>query len=131
MDNLEFPDHSFAQEIIKMDIRNKEGIESLLKDGKVDYIYNIAGIAPLPDCQLNPTEAIDVNLTGFVNILESARKYGVKKVVLASTNAIYDNETLFPTVENNLKKPTLIYPNTKYCAERFAQSFCHTTFEHF
>lgn len=126
MDNLKFKDHSFENEIIKMDIRNKEGIESLLKDGKVDYIYNIAGIAPLPDCQLNPTEAIDVNLTGFVNILESARKYGVKKVVLASTNAIYENETLFPTVENNLKKPTLIYPNTKYCAERFAQSFCHT-----
>lgn len=126
MDNLEFPDHSFANEIIKMDIRDKEGIGSLLKAGDVDYIYNIAGIAPLPDCQLDPVEAISVNLSGFVNLLENGRKYGVKKVIQASTNAMYENETEFPTVESTFKQPTLIYPNTKYCAERFAQSYCDT-----
>lgn len=125
-DNLVFPDHDFTQEVIKMDIRDKEGVEGLLKTGDVDYIYNIAGIAPLPDCQSNPQEAIDVNLTGFVNILENARKYGVKKVIQASTNAMYENETEFPTVEDKFAVPTLIYPNTKYCAERFAESFCRT-----
>lgn len=126
MDNLEFPDCSFSDKIIKMDIRDKDGIRNILEDGKIDYIYNIAGIAPLPDCQLNPCEAIDVNLNGFVNVLENARKYGVRKIIQASTNAIYENETSFPTTENNFKQPTLIYPNTKYCAERFAQSFCDT-----
>lgn len=125
-DNLIFDDHDFRGEIIRMDIRDKEGIKSLLLQGDVDYIYNIAGIAPLPDCQLNPTEAIDVNLTGFVNLLENARIYGVKKVIQASTNAIYENESTFPTVENSFKLPTLIYPNTKYAAERFAQSYCDT-----
>lgn len=126
MDNLEFPDHSFKDEIIRMDIRDREGIAKLLSSGDVDYIYNIAGIAPLPDCQSNPQEAIDVNVIGLVNILENARKYGVKKVIQASTNAMYENETDFPTREDNFKLPTLIYPNTKYCAERFAQSFCDT-----
>ena len=126
MDNLEFSDHSFVGEVIKMDIRDKEGIDNLLSCGDVDYIYNIAGIAPLPDCQLDPVEAISVNLSGLVNLLESGRKYGVKKVIQASTNAMYENETEFPTYENNFKQPTLIYPNTKYCAERFAQSFCDT-----
>lgn len=125
-DNLVFEDHDFRKEVIRMDIRDKEGIKSLLQNGDVDYIYNIAGIAPLPDCQLNPTEAIDVNLNGFVNLLENGRLYGVKKVIQASTNAIYENETEFPTVENDFKVPTLIYPNTKYAAERFAQSFCDT-----
>lgn len=125
-DNLVFEDHDFRDEIIKMDIRDKEGIKSLLQSGDVDYIYNIAGIAPLPDCQLNPTEAIDVNLSGFVNLLENGRLYGVKKIIQASTNAIYENETEFPSVENSFKVPTLIYPNTKYTAERFAQSYCDT-----
>ena len=78
-DNLIFSDHDFRDEIIRMDIRDREGIESLLKNGDVDYVYNIAGIAPLPDCQSNPQEAIDVNTTGFVNILENSRKFGVKK----------------------------------------------------
>lgn len=125
-DNLVFEDHDFRNEIIRMDIRDKEGIKSLLEKGDVDYIYNIAGIAPLPDCQLNPTEAIDVNVNGFVNLLENGRLYGVKKVIQASTNAMYENESEFPTVENKFNPPTLIYPNTKYAAERFAQSFCDT-----
>lgn len=125
-DNLIFDDYDFRNEVIKMDIRDKEGVKSLLQNGDVDYIYNIAGIAPLPDCQLNPTEAIDVNINGFVNLLENGRLYGVKKVIQASTNAIYENETEFPTLENQFKVPTLIYPNTKYAAERFAQSFCDT-----
>lgn len=126
MDNLEFPDHSFSTEIIKMDIRDREGIASLFSEGDVHYVYNIAGIAPLPDCQSNPQEAIDVNVTGTVNLLENCRKYGVKKFILASTNAMYENETEFPTYENNFKQPTLIYPNTKYVAERFCESYCKT-----
>lgn len=126
MDNLEFDDHSFADEIIRMDIRDREGIEGLLKNNDVDYIYNLAGIAPLPDCQTNPVEAIDVNVSGTVNLLEQGRKYGMKKFILASTNAMYENETEFPTSEHKFKQPTLIYPNTKYTAERFCESYCLT-----
>lgn len=125
-DNLIFEDHDFRAEVMKMDIRDKEGIANIFKAGDIDYVYNIAGIAPLPDNQLNPQEAIDVNLVGFVNILENARIYGVKKVIQASTNAMYENETEFPTTEDGFKVPTLIYPNTKYAAERFAQSYCDT-----
>lgn len=125
-DNLVFPDHDFTNEVIVMDIRDRDGIAGLLENSQIDYIYNIAGIAPLPDCQTNPQEAIDVNVIGLVNLLESGRKYGVKKVIQASTNAIYENETEFPTVEEKFNLPTLIYPNTKYTAERFAESFCNT-----
>jgi UDP-glucose 4-epimerase len=125
-DNLIFDEHDFSDDIINMDIRDREGIEKLMQDTSVDYIYNIAGIAPLPDCQTNPQEAIEVNVGGFVNMLENARKYGVKNVIQASTNAIYENETVFPTQEEKIQVPTLIYPNTKYCAERFAESFSKT-----
>lgn len=126
MDNLIFPEHNFQNEIIKMDVRDRDGLANILKAGDVDYIYNIAGIAPLPDCQLNPQEAIDVNVIGTVNVLENARKYGVKKVILASSNSMYENETEFPTKEDNFHQPTLIYPNTKYVAERFCESYVKT-----
>lgn len=125
-DNLIFEDHDFNQEIIIEDIRNYEKMEEIFKNNKIDYIYNIAGIAPLPDCQSNPYDAIAVNVGGLVNMLECGRKYGVKKVIQASTNAMYENETEFPTKETSFELPTLIYPNTKYCAERFAQSYCDT-----
>jgi UDP-glucose 4-epimerase len=125
-DNLLFPDVDFTSQILNIDIRNRASMEQVFSTNSFDFVYNIAGIAPLPDCQSNPAEAIDVNLTAFVNILELSRKYGVKKVIQASTNAMYENETEFPTKEDNFQVPTLIYPNTKYCAERFAESFCRT-----
>ena len=125
-DNLQFEDHDFREEIIRVDIRDRKAMEDIISKGDIDFIYNIAGIAPLPDCQTNPCDAIDVNLTAFVNLLELARQYGVKKIIQASTNAMYENETEFPTKEDNFKVPTLIYPNTKYCAERFAESYCRT-----
>lgn len=39
---------------------------------------------------------------------------------------MYENETVFPTKEDNFKAPTLIYPNTKFSAEHFIQSYCDT-----
>jgi Nucleoside-diphosphate-sugar epimerases len=39
---------------------------------------------------------------------------------------MYENETEFPTTEHNFKQPTLIYPNTKYTAERFCESYSRT-----
>ncbi len=125
-DNLTFDDHDFSEEIITMDIRDRKGIAGLFEKGDIDYVYHIAGIAPLPDCQTDPQEALDVNVTGTVNILENARKYGVRKIIFASTNAMYENETEFPTVEKSFAPPTLIYPNTKYAAERFCESYCRT-----
>lgn len=125
-DNLIFDDCSFKEALNVIDIRDRHHLEEIFKNNKIDYVYNIAGIAPLPDCQSNPCEAIDVNVNGFVNILELSRIYGVKCVIQASTNAMYENERAFPTREQFSNLPTLIYPNTKYCAERFAQSYCDT-----
>lgn len=125
-DNLIFSDVDLRSRIIRLDIRDKFGVKKLLQENKIEYIYNIAGIAPLPDCQLNPQEAIDVNVSGFVNVLEMARLCGVKKIIQASTNAIYENEKVFPFSEDSTTPPTLIYPNTKYSADIFAKSYCDT-----
>ena len=125
-DNLMFDNIDLTTNLIEIDIRDRCALESLFADMNFDYVYNIAGIAPLPDCQSDPCEAIDVNVNGFVNILELSRTFGVKTVIQASTNAMYENCTKFPTSEDNFPLPTLIYPNTKYCAERFAQSYCDT-----
>jgi len=126
MDNLKFDDHDFGGEVRKMDIRDKAGMLALFEAEKFDVVYNIAGIAPLPDCQSDPVQAIEVNTLGLVNLLEAGRRTGIRQLVQASTNAMYENETEFPTVESKFNPPTLIYPNTKYCGERFAQSFADT-----
>ena len=125
-DNLQFDDVDLNDKVYKIDIRDSEKVDEIFANHKFEYVYNIAGIAPLPDCQSDPCEAIDVNVKGFVNILECCRQYGVKTVIQASTNAMYENVTAFPVNEHFTEMPSLIYPNTKYCAERFAQSYCDT-----
>lgn len=125
-DNLIFPDVDLNDKVMNMDVRDVERIADVFSGRDIDYVYHIAGIAPLPDNQINPQQSIEVNVMGTVNILENARKYGAKKVIFASTNAMYENETEFPTREDNFKQPTLIYPNTKYTAERFCESYAKT-----
>ncbi|MGN0984178.1 MAG: NAD-dependent epimerase/dehydratase family protein [Gemmiger sp.] len=125
-DNLKFPDHDFGPEVRRMDIRDREALPALFAQEAFDVVYNIAGIAPLPDCQSDPVAAVEVNTLGLVHVLECARRTGVGHVVQASTNAMYENEVEFPTVEDKFNVPTLIYPNTKYCGERFCQSFADT-----
>lgn len=122
-DNLIFSDYDFRNEIIRGDIRDRSLIERICEEQQFDYVYHIAAITPLPDCQINPSEAVDVNVTGTVTILEASRIYGVKKVVFASTSAVYENNTDFPSIENNVEPPSLIYPSTKYTAEQFCRSY--------
>ena len=109
LDNLKFDDHDFGPEVRRMDIRDREALPKLFEEEKFDVVYNIAGIAPLPDCQSDPVQAVEVNTMGLVHVLECARRTGVKQVVQASTNAMYENETEFPTVEAKFNPPTLIY----------------------
>lgn len=81
-DNLVFSNHDFRNEIIRGDIRDRELINQIFEKHQFDYVYHIAAITPLPDCQMNPSEASDVNVTGTVTILEASRIYGVKKLYL-------------------------------------------------
>ena len=126
LDNLKFPDADFGAEVLRIDIRDREALPALFEREKFDVVYNIAGIAPLPDCQSDPVAAVEVNTLGLVHVLECARRSGVKHVIQASTNAMYENETEFPTVEDKFNAPTLVYPTTKYCAEQFCRGFAET-----
>ena len=122
-ENLIFDKHDFRKEIWRVDIRNKRFMEGLFARKQFDIVYHMAGITPLPDCQNLPVEAVDVNVRGTVIILDLVRKYGVKKMIFASTSAIYENNADFPSVEEKVEKPSLIYPSTKYAAEQFCKAY--------
>lgn len=122
-DNLVFDDHDFRGEIIRGDVCDRDMLYSLCDREKFDYIYHIAAITPLPDCQLDPGKAIEVNVAGTVNVLEAARCFGVKNTIFASTSAVYENCTTFPSKEEDVVPPTLVYSGGKYAAEQFCRSF--------
>ena len=118
--NLSVQSKSLKPHFIKMDVRDPE-IGKNMEDVKV--IFHFAGISSLPECQANPGEAYEVNVAGTVNILETARRYNVKRVIFSSSSAVYENEALFPTPESVNACPTLIYGLSKKHAEQVCHSF--------
>lgn len=105
---------------IFMDIRDPK-LEIAFKH--VDVVFHIAGYVSLPGCNDNPYEAYSVNIAGTANVLEMARRNGVKKVVFASTAAVYEKEETTPFEEIPDPKPTLIYAQTKKAAEDLCKSY--------
>jgi UDP-glucose 4-epimerase len=90
-----------------------------------DGIFHEAAIASVPRSVANPTETHDVNLTGTLNILIAARDCGVRKVIFASSAAVYGANPALPKCESmtpNLLSP---YAVSKIGGEYYCSVFSH------
>jgi UDP-N-acetylglucosamine 4,6-dehydratase len=76
-------------EFVIGDIRDKMAVDSVFQRG-VDYVYHLAALKHVPICENQPEEAVKTNINGTINLIESALKYGVKKVIDVSTDKAVD-----------------------------------------
>ena len=83
-----------------------------------DAIVHLAALIRVAECELKPKETLETNFIGTLNVLEAARKNGIKNVVFASSAAIYGEQAIVPTHENVTLKPTSIYAISKIAAEQ-------------
>lgn len=67
------------------DVRNRQSIDIAMRGG-VDYIFSAAALKQVPSCEFFPMQAVETNVYGTNNVLESAIEHGVKKVVVLSTD---------------------------------------------
>lgn len=91
--------------------------------GGVDTLFHLAGIAALPLCQEAPGEAYDVNTAAVANVLETARRSGVRRVVFSSTSAVYEKTKGELLSEDDPIAPDLTYACTKAAAETICDSY--------
>lgn len=66
------------------DVRDVSTIDIAMKD--VDYIFHAAALKQVPSCEFFPMEAVKTNVIGTENVLTSAIKHGVKKIICLSTD---------------------------------------------
>lgn len=66
------------------DVRNRQSVDNVMSG--VDYIFSAAALKQVPSCEFFPMEAVRTNVEGTNNVLESAIAYGVKKIVVLSTD---------------------------------------------
>lgn len=110
--------------LIRGDIRNLEDCKKAV-DG-VDYILHEAALGSVPRSIKDPLTTNDVNITGFLNILITARDCGVKRVVYAASSSTYGDSVSLPKVEDVIGKPLSPYAITKYVNELYADIFSKT-----
>lgn len=70
------------------DVRDKDSLDRAMSG--VNYVYHAAALKQVPSCEFYPMEALKTNVHGTDNVIETAIKHGVERVVLLSTDkAVY------------------------------------------
>jgi len=88
----------------------------------VDAVYHLAAKNCIADCQVNPVETADINVTGSANVFEAAASAGVRKIIYAESSALYEGSSVFPTPETEVK-PQSFYATSKAAARLFAEAY--------
>jgi UDP-glucose 4-epimerase len=108
-----------------MDIRSPRLTELFARE-RFDVVNHHAAQMSVPASVADPLFDADVNVRGFVNVLEAARTTGVRKVVfISSGGAIYGEATEYPTPETTSPVPLSPYAITKTVSEQYLYFYRH------
>ena len=117
---IEFKEHpNFS--FIEGDIRD---LATCLKaTEKVDHVLHQAALGSVPRSLLDPITSNEVNVNGFLNMLEASKQNKVKRFVYAASSSTYGDSKALPKVEENIGKPLSPYAITKYVNELYADIY--------
>jgi UDP-glucose 4-epimerase len=88
----------------------------------MDFVFHFAAKNCISDCQLDPVETMDINVTGTANVFEASKRAGVKKIVYAESSAMYEGSSLLPTPESEVH-PESVYAISKLCSMHLADAY--------
>ena len=106
------------------DFANVEDISAALEN--IDLVIHLVSTVLPASSNLNPLYDIETNLKSTVNLLESAVKKGVKKVVFASSGGqVYGPASVLPIAEESSTEPLSSYGIIKLACEKYLKLFYH------
>lgn len=89
----------------------------------VDYVLHQAALGSVPRSLQDPITSNEVNVNGFLNMLEASKQNGVKRFVYAASSSTYGDSEGLPKVEDEIGKPLSPYAITKYVNELYAEIY--------
>lgn len=92
----------------------------------VDVVFHLAAMISVPESMARPHECVAINVLGLLNVLECAAACGVRKVVHASSAAVYGDNPSVPKCESMLPEPHSPYAITKLDGEYYCHMFHRT-----
>ncbi len=102
------------------DVSDRPKLWTLLQE--VDVVYHLAARVSVPESILYPRDYNQVNVGGTVALMEAMRDVGVGRVVLASSGAVYGNQSEQPLPESATPKPSSPYAVSKLAAEYYVRT---------
>ena len=102
------------------DVSDRPKLWTLLQE--VDCVYHLAARVSVPESILYPREYNAVNVGGTVSLMEAMRDVGIKRVVFASSGAIYGNQDIQPLTEGQTPHPSSPYAVSKLAAEYYIRT---------
>ena len=109
---------------IKGSIADKELINSIFEEHKIDIVVNLAAQAGVRYSITNPDAYIESNIIGFYNILEAVRHHMVEHLVYASSSSVYGSNKKVPySTDDKVDNPVSLYAATKKSNELMAHAY--------
>ena len=105
------------------DIRDIDQIDHLLEDCNIDVIFHLAALPRVQYSIAYPTESNETNITGTLNLLESARKHNIKRFVYSASSSAYGDQDTLPLVETMKENPMSPYALQKLAGEKYCKLY--------
>lgn len=103
------------------DVRDAALLDRLLPG--VDAVLHLAAFTSVPESFAAAAECMDVNVTGTATLLQRVARHGCRRVVFASTSAIYPGEPPTAKREEDAPDPTSPYAASKLAGEHLVRAF--------
>jgi UDP-glucose 4-epimerase len=88
-----------------------------------EEVYHLAAMISVPESVAKPAECAELNTEGTRCVLDAAVAAGARKVVLASSAAIYGDNPTVPKLESMSPEPKSPYAETKLAGERLLEAY--------
>ena len=88
-----------------------------------DYVLHQAALGSVPRSIADPLASNDVNVSGFLNVLQAAKDLQVKSLTYAASSSTYGDHTALPKKEDLIGRPLSPYAVSKYVNELYAEVY--------
>ena len=107
--------------LIEGDIRKISDCQKAIQN--CNYVLHQAALGSVPRSINDPITTNEVNISGFLNMLNVSKNAGVKRFVYAASSSTYGDSEKLPKVENIIGNPLSPYAVSKYVNELYANVF--------
>ncbi len=118
---LESSSASNSMEILSGDIRDAAFVDRLTE--KAEVVFHLAALIGIPYSYEAPESYVETNIVGTLNVLQSARRHGVGRVLVTSTSEVYGTARYVPIDEKHPLQGQSPYSASKIGADKMAESF--------